>query len=240
MEMEYEVPQKKSRGKPKVAKEWAEEDIFKLIALVEEQSCLWNAGCDGYHNKILRDNAWRHISEQFDDKYTPADLTAKWTNLRIQYRGYAARSKTKSGQGAIEPPKWRFFNVMKFVGRNEEAQTQDTISNILIEIDSESNSFDVCASPSLPTPPPTSTPRRLQAPTVQSATTQIAETMREAVAAMKERNQNSLDPNTSFANYLLSELKTLSDSGSASVRNKVTLFFLQCLEEERSNHLFEC
>ncbi|XP_059227065.1 uncharacterized protein LOC131998581 [Stomoxys calcitrans] len=126
-----------------------------------------------------------------------------------------------------------FFNVMSFVGRAEEIQTQETTANIFLEIESESNSANNSASSSLSTLPPMSTPLRPQHSTVQSAITQIAETMREI--AMKERNQNVLDPNISFANYLLSELKTLSDNGAASVRKKVTLYFLQCVEEERNN-----
>ncbi|XP_073821888.1 uncharacterized protein [Musca autumnalis] len=138
----------------------------------------------------------------------------------------------------VEPPKWRFFNVMNFVGRTEDTQAQETISNLVIEIDNENNFIDNSPPPSLPTPPPISNPRRSQVPNVQSATAQIAETMREAVVAMKQRNQNVYDPNTSFANYLVSELKTLSDNGSASVRKKVTLFFLQCVEEERINDYF--
>lgn len=48
---------KKPRTKPKVQKDWDEEDVFKLISLVESEACLWNASDDGYHNKIFRDNA---------------------------------------------------------------------------------------------------------------------------------------------------------------------------------------
>ena len=61
MESECEVPAKKPRSKPKVVKEWDEDDVFKLITLVEGETCLWNAVYDGYHNKIARDNVWRII-----------------------------------------------------------------------------------------------------------------------------------------------------------------------------------
>ena len=70
-----------------------------------------------------------------------------------------------------------------------------------------------------------------------SASAQLAETIREAVSAIKDRNQNVFDPNTNFANYLLSELKTLNEEAAASVRNRVTMFFLQCIEEERKKNL---
>lgn len=134
MEMEINnnapIP-KKAKTKPRVVREWLEEDVFKLISLVEEKQCLWDASFDGYHNKGLRESAWYNISEHFNLKYATTDLNAKWTNLRIQYRGYASRNKTKSGQGTVEVPKWRFYNAMSFVGRAEDRQTQETISNLL-------------------------------------------------------------------------------------------------------------
>lgn len=54
MEGECPIPQKKARSKPKVIKEWDDDDVYKLIHLVEMQICLWNAGDDGYHNKMLK------------------------------------------------------------------------------------------------------------------------------------------------------------------------------------------
>lgn len=87
-----------------------------------------------------------------------------------------------------------------------------------------------------PTPlPPQSVPtkRRQQIANGSSVATQIAESMREAVTAIKERSQNSFDPNVTFSNYLVSELKGLSEEAAATVRKKVTIFFLECILEER-------
>ncbi|XP_075149547.1 uncharacterized protein LOC142223552 [Haematobia irritans] len=226
-------PNKKPRTKPKVVKDWEDEDVFKLITFVESQPCLWNAGDEGYHNKMLRDNAWKSICEGFEDKFSQIDVNAKWTNLRIQYRGYAARAKTKSGQGYVEQPKWKFFNAMSFVGRVEDQQTQRTISNYFSEVESDCDISEFNL-PSAIYTTPSQTSRRQQTSSSQSATTQIAETMREAISAMKDKNENALNPNATFANYLLSELKTLNDDSAAIVRKKVTLFFLQCLDEARN------
>lgn len=103
--------------------------------------CLWDAGDEAYHNKTLRDRAWKNIAQHFEQKYAAAELNAKWLNLRIQFRGYAARAKTKSGQGATETPKWIFFNAMRFVGHAETQQTQATTSNLNLEPDSEGYSM---------------------------------------------------------------------------------------------------
>lgn len=59
--------------------------------------------------------------------------------------------------------------------------------------------------------------------------------MRDAVDAIKERRESAQDPNASFANYLHSELRTISDDSAAFIREKVTLYFLQCLNEARNN-----
>lgn len=75
--------------------------------------------------------------------------------------------------------------------------------------------------------------KKQQAACSQLAATQIVETMREAVSAMKQRNEKSLDPDNNLANYILSELKTLKAEAAETVRKKVMLYFLECLEEER-------
>ncbi|XP_037824008.1 uncharacterized protein LOC119612290 [Lucilia sericata] len=227
---------KKARTKPKSFKDWEENDIFKLISLVEAEPCLWNASMDGYHNKAIRDIGWLNIADNFEPAYSVVDVTTKWTNLRIQYRGYAARSKTKSGQGTMEMPKWKYFNAMAFVGRAEDHQTQPTISNLNIAHGTDNN---IDSDTPTTSTPPLSTPtitRRTQPSNQQSAATQIAETMRDAVNVMKERKENASDPNTSFANYILSELKTLNSTEAATVRKKVTLFFIQCLDEEKNSN----
>lgn len=73
------------------------------------------------------DRGWRKVSESFRSKYSVAELNAKWTNLRIQFRG------------VIETPKQRFYNALKFVGRAEERQVQSMISNLDIAVEEDNN-----------------------------------------------------------------------------------------------------
>lgn len=136
MEDESNIPTKKRRVKPKVVKEWDEDEIFKLIAAVEDYPCIWNAGEEMYHNKSARENAWQTIGDIFNGKYDTSDMSAKWSNLRIQYRTAAARAKSKSGQGVVENPKWKYFSALSFVGRAEDEQTQATVSNLPLDISS--------------------------------------------------------------------------------------------------------
>lgn len=140
MESKYAAPaNKRKRTKPKVVKEWEDTDVFKLISLVEKQKCLWDVRDGDYHTKIVRENAWQTIEDKFEGKFSTTDLNAKWTNLRIQYRGYAGRAKTKSGQGTLKSTKWRYYGAMNFVGRAEDQQTCQTNSRLNFDSESENN-----------------------------------------------------------------------------------------------------
>lgn len=147
---------KRTRAKPKVVARWNDADIFKLISYVEVEPATWNAAHKDYSNKYARSLAWGRVAEKCNgilvnffqsvlvffncsvgfffqflvDKYTEADLSAKWSNLRIQFRSYMVRcTKTRSGQGTEEAPRWKFYSAMSFVGRAEAIQTSETVSN---------------------------------------------------------------------------------------------------------------
>lgn len=139
MESDFEAPAiKKRRIKPKGVKVWEDDDVFKLILLVEQFKFLWDVNNYEYHNKLLRKCAWQNITEEFNNKYTQRNLYEKWRNLKHQFRGYAERIQSKSGQGAIESPKWKFFTSLSFLGGAEDHQT---VSNTRVGmISSESDS----------------------------------------------------------------------------------------------------
>lgn len=124
---------KRRQVKPKVSSEWSDEEMFKLIECVEGYPMLWNAKDIKYRNKVDRQSAWKEMeSNVFDGKFSAGEIMAKWSNMRIQYRSYDAKiRKTKSGQGAVEQVRWKFFNAMDFVGRAEASQTATTVSNLV-------------------------------------------------------------------------------------------------------------
>lgn len=132
---------KTRRAKPKVSQQWTDSNIFRLIALVEANPSIWNVAMKEYSNKVIRSATWASIADQFGSAYNEAELTAKWTNLRIQYRGYNARAKTKSGQGVENATKWKFFNAMSFIGRAEDQQRAQSTSNLITDDSNESESL---------------------------------------------------------------------------------------------------
>lgn len=123
------------RKKPKVSVDWNDENMNKLIACVEVHECLWNASNPDYKNKNIRNNLWREMAENnFDSTFGADDLLAKWTNMRIQFKSYAAKKKqTKSGQGVENKVAWKFYNSMMFIEKAEESQTARSESNLVIE-----------------------------------------------------------------------------------------------------------
>lgn len=124
------------RSVKKVLAEWDDESILKLISAVEMHECLWNAGVKEYRNKSHRDDAWKDVFNNFGEKYTVDELSAKWANLRIQFKSYAAKfRKTKSGQGTGENQvHWRFFKSMLFIEAAERDQSTYSESNLVSKI----------------------------------------------------------------------------------------------------------
>lgn len=87
---------KKRQGKPKVEAIGLIRKFFKLIICVECLPLLWNAQDEKYKNRVARKSSWKDMSElDFEYKFTDNELQAKWTNLRIQYRSYLARSENQ-------------------------------------------------------------------------------------------------------------------------------------------------
>lgn len=120
---------RRSSKKPKVVSEWSETEVFKLISCVREHSALWDTRDSQYRNKHERSKLWDEISEnEFYSKFEGAELVAKWSNLRIQFRSYAAK-KRKSGQATPPPIYWKFYAAMQFI-----ASTESNLVSIVIDI----------------------------------------------------------------------------------------------------------
>lgn len=85
------------KEKPKRKKvnsnDWTDSPTIQLIEYVETHPCIWNKGLKEYHNKTIRNAAWREISDMFEEKISTHDLIAKWSNLRIQFSSYAKKIK---------------------------------------------------------------------------------------------------------------------------------------------------
>lgn len=136
-EEEYKPPSSEKRNKrlnkPKVVSDWSDNEVFQLIACVHAHPTLWDASNSQYRHKNQRKKLWYQLSKNvFHSKFAGAELIAKWSNLRIQFRSYANK-KPKSDNATAPPINWKFFAAMQFIGLEtmECKQTADTESNFV-------------------------------------------------------------------------------------------------------------
>lgn len=69
------IKKKNRKQPPRVQYPWTDGDIFKLIAAVEENLCLWDTRRNDNKDLIQRNAAWRRISEDvFKEQITVEQL----------------------------------------------------------------------------------------------------------------------------------------------------------------------
>lgn len=131
-------PKKPKRKRKKVNTntewKWTPEKEAQLISAVEAKDFLWDVGHKDHKSRILRDAAWQEISENiFNAECDGAQLSAKWSNLRIQFKSYHSKSKqSKSGQGIDEHKvSWKHFSRMLFIAAAEDEQSTISESNLV-------------------------------------------------------------------------------------------------------------
>lgn len=213
-----------------------------------------------YHNKQHRAGLWRQLSDEFGDEFDGVQLSKKWSNLRIQYRNYAAKQKeTKSGQGSNEGGgaiKWKYFDAMKFISRAEEEQTTATKSNFVYDTSTQSSVFETQQPPITMDVPTAQQTRRARARSSSSygsgrsasassvdamsstATVSLTESMKEAIVLMRERKASSdsgSNVNAMFAQYIKSELDAMTAGDAQLVRSALTATLMQKMSENQAN-----
>nr|XP_029729601.1 uncharacterized protein LOC115266988 [Aedes albopictus] len=102
----------------KVVIEMAEEkiEIEQLIGSVFLRKELWDQTSRGYRNRVLVDNSWKELAEEFN--VSEDFLKKKWKNLRDKY-GKILRNLpvSRSGDPGDEDngTSWPFFKCMQFL-----------------------------------------------------------------------------------------------------------------------------
>ncbi|KAL1488756.1 hypothetical protein ABEB36_014555 [Hypothenemus hampei] len=107
-------------------------DNEKLIALVKENSVLYDLKHPKYLNAQFKDRIWNNIGEKL--QMSGAICKARWSNIRDNYRKSKKRRMIKSGQAAIKAKKYKFEEQLGFLVPYMEERT--TYSNV-VENDSQ-------------------------------------------------------------------------------------------------------
>lgn len=125
-------PRKQKTRIRKVNIEWEDDQVYTLIAAVEQRPLLWDARHEGYRKQANRDAAWREISTDiFDDAISPDQLLIKWGNLRVQYNMCESKRKKGARRGKAFVVGWKYFNALNFIGTADPSRSTATNSSLV-------------------------------------------------------------------------------------------------------------
>lgn len=214
---------KRVQKRSKVNYTWYIDDIEKLIGEVEARPCIWDAGCGEYKDRYKRSSAWTEIAEIFENEISIDQLSAKWQNLRTQYRkSLTSNDKIKSGQaGGSSTPHWKFHSQMAFVGNAEQVQTADSESNMSFNDDNDSCSTT------------TSSAQRTKKNLPSTDNDEIMVKGMQCAMARLERAKQAPDEVQAFGNFLVAELRQIKDANYRSRTQRQLLQLLwDCKDKE--------
>lgn len=222
---------KRIQIRPKVSDSWSDDNIIKLIAEVEIRPCIWNVGNGDYKNRNKRDSAWQSIATVFDGEIPVDQLTAKWQNLRTQYRtSLASAKKTKSGQGVAFKPHWKFHSQMSFVGATEQSQTVRSESNFSLE-DTDIGEFESQASGEAVRNRKIVSTSKNMANTNETDQMLLSE-MKGALDRLQQPKKAPDDVQT-FGNYLVTELRKIKSAAyRETTQRKLLQLLWDCIDKE--------
>lgn len=116
-----QMPPPKIRHRVKVLVDWCRDEVYRLISAVELRPLLWNSSHKDHMCKVTREAAWQEIAAEFGGKFDTDQLSAKWYNLRIQFKAYWAKQKREQGMSHIT---WKYFKPLMFIGQSRKEQRQ--------------------------------------------------------------------------------------------------------------------
>ncbi|XP_017084574.2 uncharacterized protein LOC108116938 [Drosophila eugracilis] len=115
--------------------------LQEFIVCLENEPAVWNAKCEAYKNKNLRNKAWEVLLEKYkeiDERATIDEVKKKVNSLRASYRREIRKIKRseKSGAGTddvYQPSLW-YFSDLSFL-----YETESSVDGITSFDDGEEN-----------------------------------------------------------------------------------------------------
>lgn len=208
--------------------------------------CIWNVGDKEYKCRNKRESAWDAVSSVLNKKFTIEQLTAKWQNLRNQYRtSLSSSKKTKSGQGATTKPNWKYHSQMAFVGAAEAQQTTQTESNFSFADDesiASGSSISVVGRISKANGEKSSSGASGTNESTNEATNELLLTGMKCAIDRLKQPKNGPDDVQTFGNFLVSELRKIKNKTYRETTQRRLLQFLwDCMERTgKSTIIYVC
>lgn len=126
------------RKKPKVEGDWTETDVRSLIQAIKLRGCIWDSACVDHNNGIKRSSAWQSISDEFNNRFTPSMLKAKWNVIKTTYSKNKSKFFSwKSAQVTNENklPSWIYWKDMLFIYEHDMGNGSKSVSNSSFDVD---------------------------------------------------------------------------------------------------------
>ncbi|XP_065364961.1 uncharacterized protein LOC135958026 [Calliphora vicina] len=141
-------PRKSTAGERKIMHLWTDNEIYRLIACVEQQRRLWDFDFPEYKLKKL--DGWRIVVNELGiDGVDITEAKVKWSSLRTTYMGNLSKLRRSKQVGESHTVTWKFFEAMMFLEDNNNAQH----STSPLPLESDAINHSMVEEFSLPSPP---------------------------------------------------------------------------------------
>lgn len=128
---------RKRYNRPRVTDPWSAEQIVKLTDAVKRRPCIWDLSTTENRLRKNRVAAWKEIHAEFEGRTSHRELTAKWQNLRIQYRASMDSIRKGKTGTSTNPPLWKYHRDMAFLGAGDNMQNTSYDSSSYFDTDGE-------------------------------------------------------------------------------------------------------
>nr|XP_055069810.1 transcription factor Adf-1-like [Misgurnus anguillicaudatus] len=130
----------------------------KLILCVSEFPELYNTSLRSYRDIGRKAVSWKHVANQVG--MSEDECKRRWKNLRDRYiKERKTMKEKKSGAGAEQKTKWRYFSIMSFLEPHvRDRATSSNMSPSLEERSSSPHALQVTLSPLTAQSSPPGTP----------------------------------------------------------------------------------
>ncbi|XP_053684032.1 uncharacterized protein LOC128734063 [Sabethes cyaneus] len=186
--------------------------------------------------KVTREAAWQEIAAEFEGKFDTDQLTAKWYNLRIQFKAYWAKQKREQGMSHIT---WKYFKPLTFIGGSRKDQ-QRLLAECEVNTTSPKKSTPFQSKSSIKRLRPSyhNSLHSKRAPVSQNTTLMSPandfKNVSPILASLQQSLQNiqKVDSFQVFGNFLAEELRKIPDRTLANqMQRKLTRFLMDCMDE---------
>ncbi|EDV96573.1 GH16328 [Drosophila grimshawi] len=205
--------------KPKKVKVWEHEQIVKFIDLVKNQESIWKLNEVGPWKKKTRKEAWSKVADSFGNQFDEEDLLKKWNTLRGSYNVVSKTNRAWLYRKSLSFLDSRYDQPV--ISSTQRSATPPRKSSQDESIDTVEEDDTIISSD-------------VQLPNSSAAVSNVTTTT-PASAAHRQQGMGAVDRDEALVTFILSELRTLSESNANILRCRLQRSLLEFNEENQNN-----